>query len=515
MAFALPASAETYSGTCGAQGDNLTWTLDTETGVLTISGTGEMEHYAWSDTPWYSYRKNIKTVDIQNGLTSIGYEAFCDCSSLTSITIPNSVTSIGNYAFSGCSSLTSITIPNGVTSIGNDAFSACSSLTRITIPDSVTSIGDSAFRECSGLTSITIPSSVTSIGYSAFENCSGLTSVTIGIGVTSISGGAFYNCSSLTSITIPNGVTSIGDSAFENCRGLTSITIPNSVTSIGWHAFSDCSRLTSITIPDSVTSIGDYAFYNCSSLTSITIPESVTRIGNVAFKGCSSLKTVYNCSSLDLVKGSTDQGYVAYYADNVYRHKFMTPEDGECVLRKPATCTTRAIYYYGDCVFCGANGKGTVEYGDSLGHTLGAAATCTTAQTCTICEAILSEAFGHSIATSASTPPTCVDSGLTGREQCTVCEVVLVAEEVIAPLGHAFDLISDEGTQCSRCSVFVPREVAGPAVSPFVIVAAGASGVVILVAVIVIMAVSAKRAKQKKALLRAAEFEHWESQSRR
>lgn len=87
-------------------------------------------------------------------VTSIGDDAFSDCSSLTSITIPDSVTSIGNSAFWGCSSLTSITIPDSVTSIGGSAFGFCRSLTSITIPDSVTSIGNSAFDYCWNLTDV-------------------------------------------------------------------------------------------------------------------------------------------------------------------------------------------------------------------------------------------------------------------------------------------------------------------------------------------------------------------------
>ena len=98
---------------------------------------------------------------------------------ITSITIPSGTTTIGDYAFNGCSSLTSVTIPNGVTSIGTGAFIRCTGLTSITIPNGVTSIDNSTFQNCTGLTSITIPNSVTSIGNSAFFTCSSLTSVTV------------------------------------------------------------------------------------------------------------------------------------------------------------------------------------------------------------------------------------------------------------------------------------------------------------------------------------------------
>ena len=104
-------------------------------------------------------------------MTSIGNQAFIECSGLTSVTIGNSVTSIGNYAFECCSGLTSITIPNSVTSIGDGAFLGCSGLTSVTIGNSVTSIGEGAFYDCSGLTSVTIPNSVTSIGWAAFNGC--------------------------------------------------------------------------------------------------------------------------------------------------------------------------------------------------------------------------------------------------------------------------------------------------------------------------------------------------------
>ena len=351
--FALVASVSAIYAQSGTCGKNLTWNLNAETGVLTISGTGAMDNYYYGDyyyggggevSPWNDFTSVIKTVIINDGVTSIGNYAFVACSSLISVTIGNSVTSIGEYAFHYCSSLTSVIIPNSVTSIGdwafydcssltsvtigesvtsigNGTFYGCSSLTSVTIGESVTNIGNSAFDGCSSLPSVTIPESVTSIGNDAFAYCSSLTSITIPKSVTSIGNGAFYSCSSLTSVTIGESVTSIGGGTFNGCSALTSITIPNSVTSIGDYAFSNCDSLTSVTINsdaivnkaytynsnisrifgsqvteyiigESVTSIGEYAFATCSSLTSVTIPESVTSIGNDAFAYCSSLTSI-------------------------------------------------------------------------------------------------------------------------------------------------------------------------------------------------------------------------------
>ena len=302
---------------------------------------------------------SVEYNSVTYSVTSIGFQAFYECTGLTSVTIPNSVTSIGNMAFQGCSGLTSVTIPNSVTSIGVWAFYRCSGLTSpvynahvfafmptsysgaYTIPDGIESIASEAFFGCSGLTSVTIPNSVTSIGERAFYNCSGLTSVTIPNSVTSIGDFAFYNCSSLTSVTIPNSVTSIGNSAFGGCSGLTSVTIPNSVTSIGDGAFFGCSGLTSLsveagntvydsrnncnaiiktstntlifgcqntTIPNSVTSIGEWAFSGCTGLTSVTIPNSVTSIGSHAFRDCTGLTSVTIPNSVTSIGSSAFAG---------------------------------------------------------------------------------------------------------------------------------------------------------------------------------------------------------------
>ena len=292
--FSAYASVE--KGKCG---ENVTYSLDRETGTLTISGTGDMYDYlgtggSFSNSGSPFYRKSVlKRIFIENGVTSIGSTMFEYCVNLTFFEIPNSVTSIGDYAFYGCTSLTGVTIPNGVNSIGDYAFDGCTSLTSVTIGNSVTSIGNVAFENCTSLTSVTIPNSVTSIGYSAFNNCK-----------------------NLISITIPSSVTSIGNSAFEYCTSLTSVTIPDSVTSIENSAFSGCVSLTNITIPNSVLAIGDSAFYNCVSLTSVTIGNSVTSIGSYAFSRCTSLKSVNYSGTKSQWKAITIIGsYNSYLTD--------------------------------------------------------------------------------------------------------------------------------------------------------------------------------------------------------
>lgn len=202
--------------------------------------------------------------------TPIGYEQFT--SAFTEIEIDGVVqpTVVSAYTFDTLGEHTVKYTLSDPTSIGNNAFQNCSGLVEVTIPNSVTSIGYSAFRGCSGLTDVTILDSVTSIGANAFNSCSGLTSVTIGNSVTSIGGQAFYYCSGLISVTIPDSVTSIGDGAFYGCTNLSSVTIGSGVTSIGNGAFQACGGLTNVTIGSGVTSIGQGAFAYCTSLNTIT-----------------------------------------------------------------------------------------------------------------------------------------------------------------------------------------------------------------------------------------------------
>ena len=188
MPISFNAFAETQTGSCG---NNATYTFDSENGTLTISGTGETDNYFMSGTPIPWNVSALKSVVVENGITSIGSSAFQGAENLTQVTIANSVVNIGELAFSGCTQLAQITLPQNLATIEPTLFEGCTALTSIVIPDSVSKITDDAFRDCTALES-----------------------VDFGSGVTSIIGPAFFNCVALKEIVIPDNVTSIDDSAF-------------------------------------------------------------------------------------------------------------------------------------------------------------------------------------------------------------------------------------------------------------------------------------------------------------
>lgn len=261
----------------------------------------------------FSYRNDITSVVIPNGVTSVGNSAFYYCKSLESVVIPNSVTSVGNSAFYYCKSLTNVEIPDSVTSIGKDAFSNCGGLTSVTIGRNVENIGSYAFGQCHGLAEVINKSELNFTigsndnGYVAYYALSVKTGGTSEI----INNGGFFFYRSNGVNYLVNYVGSDGDLSLpENCNGQSYV--------INKYAFFNREDITSVVLSDGVTAVGDWAFCRCDSLMSVTLGKNVSAIGNAAFFECARLIEVINKSSINVVKGnSTENGYVAADALNV------------------------------------------------------------------------------------------------------------------------------------------------------------------------------------------------------
>lgn len=207
------AEAAAAPGTCGSKGDNLTWALDEENGVLTISGQGDMADYSEeAPAPWAGCY--IETVSVEKGVTGIGEYAFYSCAAAT-IELPEGLERIGARAFAESAGITEITVPDSVKSIGSGAFCGCSGMENVTLPQGLTAIADELFSGCTDLMEVNIPESVTAIGENAFKGCSSLAVTSIPDGVKTIGKEAFASCAAVEELKIPAGVERIGESAFK------------------------------------------------------------------------------------------------------------------------------------------------------------------------------------------------------------------------------------------------------------------------------------------------------------
>lgn len=274
----------------------------TLTSVTIENGITEIDEYAF--TSCY----NLKKVTLPEGLKTLKKYAFSYCGNLLSINLPSTLIEIGEGCFKNCNNLQcDMIFPIGVNKIEKETFSGCNRITKISLPETITEIEWLAFQNCYELKDINIPSSVRNIGSRAFEDCHKIKTIIIPNGVTQISYGLFSDCNSLKSVQIPASVNSIDGSAFSGCSSLTSIQIPTSVNSIGDGAFSSCSSLASVSIPDDVLSIGNSVFGYCTNLQSVNISSNsqMLTIGSSAFSGCSSLTSIYIPKGVDWINDNS------------------------------------------------------------------------------------------------------------------------------------------------------------------------------------------------------------------
>ena len=335
------------------------WDWALEGGTLTVFGQGAMKDFAATNPPWNADMGKISTVILDNGITSVGMEAFNGCDNLTSVTLPEGLAAIGSYAFRNCTSLPAIALPETLTSLGtNFAFSNCTNLNNVVIPSKVTSIPQYTFQNCTGLTSLSIPADITTVDAAAFEGCSGLTisyggtearwnsilSGTLPTGVTVTFGAYTVSFNSNVSTYQPGGTDDTSATRSTGSGGVLAElpgapgTAPTGssgaaqYTFDGWYtAAGDGEQVTTDTVFDKDTTVyahwtqtggwdyrlngteltvfgtGDMTDYTDTSapwgtgITSVTVGEGITSVGACAFQTCGSLNSVTLANTVETI----------------------------------------------------------------------------------------------------------------------------------------------------------------------------------------------------------------------
>lgn len=296
----------TVEGSCGT---NATWSLNLATGVMTISGTGAMTDYTYTNTkgnmPWWeNYRPYIASVVVEDGITRIGDYAFYSCSAaLTSVTIPTSVTSIGARAFHDCNKLNM----GGAFYAGNE-----NQWCGITFDDETANPIYKAKKLYVNNDQLLTNASINTATINAY---------------------AFTHDEALESVEFTSAMKTIGNSAFSDCTNITNVNYTGTISN--WCAISfgnsnsnpvskshglklNGTLQTSISLS---TNIGAFAFYGNTALTSVTLSYYVKSIGSDAFNGCTNIGTVNYTSTVDnwcAISFANSFSNPVYYSHSLY-----------------------------------------------------------------------------------------------------------------------------------------------------------------------------------------------------
>ena len=302
------------SGYCGADdgGENLRWTLDNN-GVLTISGSGAMKDYTWDENvrlDWYGYKKDIRSVVLDNRITHIGNYAFDKCTNIESV------------RYTGYTGNAGVALPESVTTIGVHAFSDTGVTGTLKLPEHLTEIDSLAFYHCRKLNGeLKLPDTVKEIG-----------------------GFAFNRCGFTGKLELPASLENIGNDAFESCSGLTGkLTFPSKMNEIDFSIFHE-TGITEVVIPSSIKTVRDFAFDSCMNLKKVYLPTEIPKIYNRAFRGCDNVKFYYPAYKADWMTQTSK------FLDSTLN------ADKDAV--KPSEVNTwRPICYYVDVTFDAGSGK--------------------------------------------------------------------------------------------------------------------------------------------------------------
>lgn len=319
----------------GAEGSDLSWTLD-EDGTLTISGTGDMiKSNSSGNMPWSNSLDQIKSVVIEDGVTSVSGYAFNGCKNLKTIRLADSIRAFGYYCFGNCPSLESAVIPANCTTVLTGLFKNCPALHDLQSRSAEFPVENGALYNrdktqilatCNAPTgSFVIPETVTNV-YGGLTNLTNITELVLPdrlnfetsdlLGCTSLQAyrvsetngrykvvdGVLYNKSGTSVVAYPCGkegpylfpenVTSISKHAFACAQKLDEMTIPQQVTNIDSCAFQRMPALRKITILGEVKTLNSSTFSYDTALAEVHLPDGMLRLDSACFNSCSALTSL-------------------------------------------------------------------------------------------------------------------------------------------------------------------------------------------------------------------------------
>lgn len=256
----------------GILGYNITWSYNSGTGTLTLSGSGVVRRlYPNEKRPWNEHTKAIKSILIGDNIVEIYSELISNYPNLVSLRLGEGLAVLP--MITGCDKLTAVTLPQTLTTIGKMAFYDCRSLKSITIPKNVSVIEDYAFAS-SSFDSIFVA-----------EANKHFTS----------EDGILYSKDKSVVIRCP----------LSKLSDIETLEIPGYVRRIEPYAYSSASpddptgAVKRVIFPDGLETIGSYAFYGYSALELIELPASLKSIGAGAFGHCPELSVIHYGGSLE------------------------------------------------------------------------------------------------------------------------------------------------------------------------------------------------------------------------
>ncbi|MBQ3109605.1 MAG: leucine-rich repeat domain-containing protein [Clostridia bacterium] len=273
----------------GTYGENITWHVDNHRNLV-IDGEGEIP--SGSNPPWYSYLKNVQTIELGKGITLIGKNAlpkiYSTGGSGNYYKTLGELTTIYGYTNSIAEKMANIL---GVEFVSRGVIEERTIILSGQLTDTITySVDNYGKLEISGTGETPDYTLSDSAPWGQF-NYSPVTEIQVSDGITYL-GDFLLRTTAAKKITIGNSVTTIGAGCF--CYSIiTEITLPASVRKLGRSAFSECRNLKSVTLPEGLFVIQKWTFLNCTALEEISIPSSMVLIKTEAFKGCKSIAKIY------------------------------------------------------------------------------------------------------------------------------------------------------------------------------------------------------------------------------